>query len=450
MEKDLLPEFLDALAGTAAGRPWIAALSGGPDSVALCHLLARVPGRVIAVHVNHGLRGEAGERDQAFARETAVELGFEFRVRTLSPAGKGSMESWARQARYRALLEVAEEEGAGAVLTGHHGDDQAETVLQRLMRGAGYRGLSGIRPERRIDFGSKILLLRPMLSFSRHRIEAFLEARGCRFVVDETNCDCTIQRNRLRRRVIPALNRALPGVDISDELRRIAELSRGIDERLGKAAKVAVERCTAPLPWPLLFGGAEEVKVLERVALAALPRLLLHPVLREVVRQPSLSRSQFERAMALPAGERLQLGEEVFMQVRESSIVFERKPVSYPPVTLTAPGSASLPGRGKIEARITETREASSPSREVLDADRAGAKLVVRQRKPGDRFHPLGAPGLQKLKEFLINEKVPQGVKDRLPLVCNSRDILWVVGLRMHHDYRVTGDTKRFLVLEAT
>jgi tRNA(Ile)-lysidine synthase len=451
MTEDLLPEFLDALAGTTAPTPWIAALSGGPDSVALCHLLSRTSIRVIAVHVNHKLRGEAGDRDQAFSAETAERLGLAFRARTLAPEGRGSMESWARQARYRALRQAAEEEGAGAVLTGHHRDDQAETVLQRLMRGAGYRGLSGIRPQRPIDFGSPIRLVRPLLSFSRARIETYLEANGCPHVTDETNHDDAIQRNRLRRKTIPALERALPG--IREELDRIADAARGIDERLTEAARVAVKRYASPLPWPLLFGASRDVLILKREAVNALPQLFLHPLYREVLagfQEQELSRSLSLQAMELPAGGRLQMGRDIFMQVRESSILFERTPGRHRAVPLSVPGFANLPGEGRIEARISNDRESSNPSREVLDADRTGDALVVRQREPGDRFHPLGAPGARKLKDFLINEKVPQGVKDRLALVCNDRDILWVPGLRIHHGYRVTEATRRFLVLEAT
>ena len=140
------------------------------------------------------------------------------------------------------------------------------------------------------------------------------------------------------------------------------------------------------------------------------------------------------------------------MRVRERTVVFEREQRMIPPhrLDLPVPGAVPLPGGGRIEARIVERKESAGPWKEVLDADRAGARLCVRTRAAGDRFHPLGAPGSSKLKDFLINSKVPQGMKDRLVLVCNERDIVWVAGLRIHHAYRVREGTARCLVLEAT
>jgi len=477
--------------------PWVAALSGGPDSTALCLLLrlarsrsggeACMTQRIVALHVNHGLRGPAADADQAFSASLAEEMGFEFQVRSLDPTSKparGSLEAWARKNRYRALEQTAKHLGAGLVLTGHHRDDQAETVMQRLMRGAGFNGLSGIRALRPLALGSDLFLARPLLPFRRREILTFLERHNRSYIIDHTNLDETFQRNRIRHRLLPRLSEAFQPKSLTDELCGIAEIAADINETLEAAGFRLLKRVskdteiTQPLFAP--FRIPEEPSgpliraplVLDRKALDRVHPLLKHPLLKCALKQlvpheePHLTRSGFEAAVRLmpskagPVSARLT--RQIQIRAREKELIIESIGEEKPAIKkdtampLSVPGRVQLPSGEWIAARPAENRteakaliSAPDPLTEVLDLDRIKHPLSIRRRRPGDRFHPLGAPGKRKLKHFLIDAKVSQRERDHLALVMHGDEILWVAGLRISHACRVRPETKRYLILEA-
>lgn len=479
----LPPRFMKRLAGLvppfARRSPWILALSGGPDSVALCHLLARakwelegkLPERLVCVHVHHGLRGAEADRDLAFSETLAGELGFEFRGQRLNgSSASGSVEDWARSARYAALEEVAVEIGACAVFTGHQKSDQAETVLARLIRDSGIQGLSGIRPIRRLREGSKILLIRPLLSFTREEILDYLESEGRSFREDRTNLDLAFDRNRIRHKVLPALVKA--SSDSMDALCQIAEESRRLDRMLDYTASVILSRPRAsmePLFTPFSDPESREL-VLDRAMLKPFHSLLLYPVLKKGIARvhghpdPSLSKKAFQAAAAaLKSGAYrnvIHLADDVEIGIEGECVWLRKGGLSdtvFEPIPLRLPGSTELPDGSVILAKITDdvaeaekVRSDPDPLREVVDADKVGSLLQVRARKPGDPFHPLGAAGKKKLKSFLIDRKVPERHRDGLALVCKGDEIVWVAGVRIGHPFRVLPSTKRFLVLEAS
>lgn len=479
----LPPRFLKRLADLvppfARQSPWILALSGGPDSVALCHLLARakwelegvLPERLVCVHVHHGLRGAEADQDLAFSEALAGELGFEFRSRRLEPSSaSGSVEDWARSARYAALEEVAVEIGACAVFTGHQKSDQAETVLARLIRDSGIQGLSGIRPVRRLREGSKILLIRPLLSFTREEILDYLESEGRSFMEDRTNLDLAFDRNRIRHKVLPALVKA--SSDSLDALCQIAEESRRLDRMLDYTASVILSRPRAsmePLFAPFLDPECREL-VLDRALLKPLHSLLLYPVLKKGIARvgglpdPSLSKKAYQAAAAALKSDVhknvIHLSDDVEIGI-EGECVWLRKGgrsgTVIEPILLSIPGSMELPDGSVIRAKILDdrleaeiVRSDSDLLREVVDADNVGSLLKARPRRPGDRFHPLGAAGKKKLKSFLIDRKVPERHRDGLALVCRGDEIVWVAGVRIGHPFRVLPSTKRYLILEAS
>jgi tRNA(Ile)-lysidine synthase len=449
--------------------PWIVALSGGCDSTALCCLLhnlagrdgcpAPAPGQIHALHVHHGLRGADADADEEAARETARALAFPFRsVRLSPPAGlaRGAIEKWARGERYRALHDAADEIAAPIVLTGHNRNDQAETVLLRIRHGAGYHGLAGIRPRRPLLWGSEVRLLRPLLGFTRDALAAFLREYGRPCRQDPTNDDIFFRRNRVRHRLIPLLARAFDG-DLVEDLNGIAETAGRIHRSLDRAAeKIVIRepgRCLIPLSD---FVAAPEV------IRFGLLRASVHAI---APRQVPLSATAFsnvtEAVIEKPGGRPRRswdLGGHVCLRREGSRLVVERRqepetPALADSIDLPLPGRAGLPDGTTLVAVLTDSctdagRPTGNPDREILDADRAGTGLTVRFRLPGDTFHPLGAPGRKKLKSFLIDRKIPMEMRGRIPLVCRGDEILWVVGIRMAEKARVTGRTRRFLLLE--
>ncbi|MEW5725949.1 MAG: tRNA lysidine(34) synthetase TilS, partial [Thermodesulfobacteriota bacterium] len=270
MEKNFRAAFL-SLAGEE--RSLVAAFSGGPDSTALLHLCLRLAGdlglNLFAAHLDHGLRGELGERDRRAAEAEATRAGIPFfwekaDCRALAAERSLSLEEAGRRARYDFLERARVQTGAGLIATGHTADDQAETVLFNLLRGAGPRGLAGI-PRRRGR------VIRPLLGFWRRDLLAYLKGRGLGYVEDETNRDLDFTRNRLRRHLLPLLERDYnPAVKAA--LVRTAEVLREEE----KVWEDWTARARAQVDWR-----SEEGRIgLDRAGLAGLSRALARRLVR--------------------------------------------------------------------------------------------------------------------------------------------------------------------------
>jgi len=471
---------------------WAIAFSGGPDSMALAVLMKQAiedergkkvaPSKVFLIHVNHGLRGIDSDNDQLFAENAAHELGFDILCRRLFPPKimHGSMEAWARKERYEALSLLCEQAGALALLTGHHKNDNAETVVQRLMRGAGLKGLAGIPRIRNLDQRSNIKILRPLLPFTRREISGWLASQGHDSVLDKSNLDNSIKRNWIRNRLIPALDGTIAGTGVTDELCLIAEEAKILNSLLNHAAEKAMKSMLSFknnaeswfTPFHLTGFGHLNEAVLKRDLVERLPKFLLYPLLMKVIEKldpfqmASISKKAFDAAAQkienCDTGA-AHLGSEFEMLLFENRIKIRKTekqaPAPLKPIMLSTPGEANLPDESAISAKITENRieaegimNGSNPFTEALDCDRVftrvNMQLVLRQRKPGDRHHPLGAKGKKKLKDILINIKAPKSIRDYLLCVCNEEGIIWIPGLRIGHPYRIRSDTKRFLILK--
>jgi tRNA(Ile)-lysidine synthase len=464
------------------------ALSGGPDSVALLHLLRELePAGELAVvgtaHLNHGLRGADSDEDEQFCREMSAGLGLPLDVeradvRALARERKRSIEDAARLARYAFLERAAARLAADVVAVGHSRDDQAETFLLRLFRGAGPRGLAGILPR-----AGRVV--RPLLDVARAELRAYVAERGIEYREDATNADVRIPRNRVRHELIPYLQREFsPG--IVDVLARAAAIAGDDEDRLQREA---IELAAA-----LVLADKDSVRV-EAGALTS-----LHPALAARVARIALSRLAGERflgfdhigafltlarhgargaAMSLP-GQRARLlagggaGEsglviELTAETRrarrtapkpergEDGGPFPRVPLSIPgEVTLGSTGwtISAQPLDGLPESGAGGERRGVERARGTVVAVAASAvslPLAVRSRRPGDRFRPLGLGGARKkLQDFLVDRKVPRGERDGLPLVVDAEDrIVWVVGQSVGEDFRVTTPSRGVILLKA-
>jgi tRNA(Ile)-lysidine synthase len=404
----------------------ITALSGGPDSVSLLDalVLAAAGGRlqVVAAHLDHHLRPSSAE-DARFCRALCDRLRVRLHVgsadvRSRAQREKGGLEQAARLARYAFLRSVAEEEGAAAIALAHTRDDQAETLVLRLLRGAGSRGLSAMR----VRAGD---LWRPLLTLGRADVLAHLEARGLSFREDPSNADPVHLRNRVRHELFPYLeSRFNPRV--REALARSAALLAEESAFIEGHAEELVSRAHRP---------AAGVLVLSREALRAAPTAVARAAVRRALEETggrrALAHTHVERVLALaasprPSGRRLPLsgGCEAAFSFGEVRLGRKRATPAAYAVPLSVPGQVELPGG--ITLRVRSARgPAVSKGESAVVAVPAGP-LVVRTRRPGDRVSVDGR--VVSLKRALIEDRVPADLRAGLPLLASGPHVLWFPG----------------------
>jgi tRNA(Ile)-lysidine synthase len=424
-----------------AGEGVVVAFSGGADSTALLWGLkewaARRGAWLVAAHLDHGLDPGGAERAEAAGR-TAARLGIPFVVErrdvpALRQPGE-SPEAAARHVRYLFLDEVRRAWGARYTATGHHRDDQAETVLLRLLFGSGLEGLAGVRPSHPADRA----VVRPLLGVPRAALRAAVEAAGLPVIEDPTNADLGTPRNRVRHQLLPRL-----GEGMAPRLAALAERARragaALDRRLAAHLKirpladgVAVDRrAVSSLPAPLL--GA---------ALAALHRRAGAPypageaARAELLRQ--LDAAGKKVACDCGAGWRWAVAGDLLTLRRAP----EREPVADFTYTLEIPGELDIPElavRVGLHHRPVEPwMFTGAPCRAGLALPLVpGDRVTVRNRRPGDRLHPLGSSGSRKLKEVLVDRRVPRSQRERIPLLCLGERIAWVPGVTIDQGFRI-------------
>ena len=427
--------------------------------------LAAEDGFVLAgvAHVNHQLRGQDADEDEAFCRRLASALSLPCEVERIDvrrharEAGT-SVEQAAHVVRHTCFLRAVKHLAADTIAVAHTRDDQAETFLLRVVRGAGPRGLAGIHPRTGV-------VIRPFLETPRAEIHAFLKASGTAFREDGTNADVAIPRNRIRHELIPYLEaRFSPGV--IQVLAREAAIARDDAEWLDRAAAEAAVRLVV---WK---DGAAEIDV---AGLIAEPPALSRRVIREVQAVVARGRfvgfeaaeavlsvavSNFSGPFDLPGHRVNRLGGKLVLTpyAGRSRRLRSRtgRGFSYP---LEVPGSVVVPEAAcAITAEPVELAAGSSAERlgpligrgprVVAEASQLTPPLLVRSRRPGDAFRPLGLHGRKKLQDFFVDEKVLQALRDTVPLVVDSRgQIVWVAGHALAEDFRVTDRTTAVVIL---
>jgi tRNA(Ile)-lysidine synthase len=448
-------------AGIRRGASMLIGLSGGADSVALtCAILElreRLRLRIAAAHLNHRIRGVESDRDEAFVRAMCARLGVELIVERAegldASISSANFEERAREVRRDFLGRVADRVGAGYVALGHHRDDQAETVLMRLMRGAGAAGMAAMAehgPGR---------LIRPMLSISRAEIRGYLDARATAFVEDSTNSSRDILRNRIRAELLPMLEREYaPGlggrlVEVAAEMRSLDELvaaiaARELDamRRRGGALEVSGFSGLNPAVQPVairLFL-SERMGSLRRISRAHI----------EAMRQLILEGGSSD-SIDLPGGWRAER-EYNFFQLIEAGA--DRKGSGAGAgfsVAIAADGITVVEAAGfKFEASTIAAGDASMPdglSVAMFDAAKiADGPLVARNFMKGDRMHPMGMRGTRKVHDVFVDRKLPRARRERFPVVTVGGEIAWLPGLARADCALVTKATETVLRVEAS
>ncbi len=425
----------------------LVAVSGGADSLCLLDVMATLSPRydlqLHVIHVDHGLRPESGE-DAEFVREVAAYYHLPcrvVRVRVERRKGKEvySPEEAARRARYEAFQEVARELRADRLATGHTADDRAETLLLRIISGAGPEGLKGIPPVRDI-------YIRPLIEVYRREVEAYVRHLPFRPRLDASNLDLRIPRNRVRHELLPLLEKRYnPAVRKvlcreADTLYHMVEL---VEERVREVEERAVDV-------------RDQEVVVDRQRLLEAPVLLQRQVLARALRRAGgeVNHHLVEelRRRFLEGGENpwLDIGPGLVARRVYDRIIFGPRPVpgEWDEVEVTGEGTFRLPGwtlRVAVEPWNggDPKKAVQSPLEALLDADRLRFPLKVRGIRPGDRFHPLGAPGTRKLQDFLVDLKVPLERRKDVAVLESEGEIAWVLGMRIDERFKVTPETRK-------
>jgi tRNA(Ile)-lysidine synthase len=454
-------------------RPVLVGVSGGADSLALMLGLHLLGYQLVIAHLDHAIRPDSSQ-DAVFVRQLAAsfDLPFEMRrvdVHQAAQKNHQSLEESARHARYQFLFDCARGHTAQAVAVAHHADDQVETVLMHLLRGAGLSGLSGMAYRRVLPiWDDEIPLVRPLLGHWRAEIDAFVAEHYLEPRQDETNQDTTYYRNRLRQELIPSLTAYNPR--IRQTLWRMADVLRVDDACLSAMTQKAWERS-------LLFS-REDCLALDAKIMLSLDRALQRRLIRRTVGflRPDLRDLSLELVedalsfIALPSrsGEMDFLAHLKLVRVGEQCLILDQDApfpnlgyfllpdadyeVAFDPGEIVCPASDWC-----LQAMVFQTPPSEKPwlsenpaeMTAWLDADQLAGSYLMRARQPGDRFQPLGMPGhTQKIKDLFINEKIPSQVRDRWPLICSQNEIIWVPGIRPSERCKLTKDTQRVLQMK--
>ena len=452
--------------------PILAGISGGPDSLCLLDVLHRLGYQLVIAHLDHQLRPESADEAMR-VRQMAEEMGLSFvfkqqDVKSFSKDQGLSLEEGARLARYVFLFNEAEKAKAQAVAVGHTADDQVETVLMHLLRGAGMSGLAGMSFRSLPNaWSEKIPLVRPLLSIWRESIWEYLNEHSLLPNLDASNQDTRIYRNRLRHELIPYLEKYNPR--FRQSLWRTADILRQdheiLLERVAAAWNAALRESGQgylAFDYPILV--EQPLGIQRYVFRQAI--LHLRPDIRDFdflaidhavafLKDPSPhAQSDLIAGIKLMreadciwlAGWQVDLPGSRWPQVQTDQIL-----------QVQVPGQINLPENWRLSGEIIDcsplTRSAAlenaDPFQAWLDLDRLETPLRVRSRKSGDRFQPLGMPGCSiKISEFMINTKLPSRARRGWPLILSGDTIAWLPGYRIAHPFCITDQTTRMVIVK--
>jgi tRNA(Ile)-lysidine synthase len=474
-----------------AGETVVVGVSGGPDSLCLLHVLRQLASELSlglhVAHLNHQMRGEDADADAAFVAGLAADWGLTATVEAanvpaLARAYKLAPEEAARRARYAFLGRVAGQVGARTIAVAHNADDQTETVLMHWLRGSGLAGLRGMLPatpmgDLRLETGEQdsvanlqspisdfqsLTLIRPLLTIPRADIEAYCAEHNLRSRFDRSNLDTTYFRNRLRHELIPYLETY--NVNVKEILRRSASVISADYGLLREQLDITWER--------IVRAESDQAVTFDLNAWRVLPLSLKRSTIREAIHRlrralrnidfvhvenavEILAEGETGAQATLPQGLLLTIGYDTFTVADQDYRALPDWPLllTEAPVPVAIPGRTRLPSSAwALQAEILrrsavsdETLTAAQGWQAYLNAAVVGPSPMLRPRRPGDHFCPLGMGGRGKrVNEFMINEKIPASWRGHVPLLVNEvGQIVWVCGWRPDERARVAESTQQ-------
>ena len=484
-----LADFIRANELIGSADKVLLAVSGGADSIALMYAMHALKtenffnAELLCAHINHQLRAAEADRDEEFVIAQAAKLNVAVTTRRSDVRGfarlhKLSIETAARRLRMEALIDIANANDCSRIATAHQKNDNAETIIQRLSRGTGFRGLGGIWPER--IFADQIKFIRPLLCFTRDEVVRYLKQRNLNWCRDHTNDDCTYRRNFIRHRLMPALQEECSGSIVE----QFSQLARSARRYYSMVCSRADEL------WRSLSDSGAEKTVLDLKLFLTEPQ----PVKVELIRRSlanigcgerDLTQGHYEgivqlaeqnvtgRKMELPDGfvARREYGNLIFTRPqRKARLEPGRMGNSFAHAALEtawagepAHPTVEIPGQTTfekflIQAIVLERNEvdfekfkaAKTDSIEWFDLEKIKPPLALRRRRTGDRFVPLGQSEEKKLGKFLTAQRVPHQVRRDVIVVADGEKIIWVWPVRISEQVRITGETRKILQLQVT
>ena len=447
----------------APGDPVLVAVSGGPDSAALAHILVTIAGeyplQLAVAHLNHCLREEESDRDAEFVAALADKFDLPFYlekkdVRAFQQRRRLSLEEAARQVRYAFYEAVASKAGFRKIALGHHSDDNAELILMNLLRGSGPLGLSGIAPVR----DDKIV--RPLIQLNRSDILDYNSEKKIAFVTDISNADPAYRRNQIRHRLIPELKKSYNPA-IADSLNRMGEILRTEDQWMDAALEPMFNECVSARKAGRISLDLVGMKGLDPAVARRIIRKAIFCVKQDLRRITLLHidavvelvhKGQLRGRLDLPDDIRV-IKETAELTIKKQDLNDSGKIKDYQ-YTICGEGTISIKEAKAaiklLEIRADEVTDFRAPGdhRAFFDRDCLQFPLVIRNFRPGDRFSPLGVDGTQKLKKFFINHKIPARQRRRCPLLLSEDKIIWVVGHRIDNSVKLRPKTRHVLLAE--
>lgn len=429
-------------------------LSGGPDSVLLTILLGlyieQFGGELACCHVNHGLRGGASDRDEAFAKDFAAERGLECVVRRIDAASHSvghrlSLEESARLLRIKALEATRGQLAAEKIALGHTADDAVETFLFNFFRGTGKRGLSGIQAKRG-------RMIRPLLPITREEVIRYLKKKGTHYRIDATNWQCAFSRNFIRHELVPFVERKLKR-KVRSSILNLMSIMEGEEQFLDRMVATAfASMCSVSQEGVTLR--REDFRRLDK----ALQRRMIVRCFAEAKGEAQgLHFKEIEAVRKAAAGNMsgrtFSCHGVAFLIGAESILIArERSEGGDVPCEVTLPLAGEITFRDRYAIRTgvigTLNGDLADRDRAYFDLQKLVLPLTVRSRNNGDAFIPFGMEHEKKVKELLVDEKVPFFERDAIPVISDARGIIWVAGIRRGAAAKVDAHTSRILKIE--
>lgn len=436
----------------------IVALSGGPDSVALLHILYKLKDklkiRIAAVHINHGLRGKDSDEDEQFVNNICKKYNIplyskRFDIHKIAKMNGMSCEMAGREARYSYFLELIDKLSGNKIALAHHANDQAETILMRLIRGSGIEGLTGIKPVR-----DKIFV-RPMISITRKEIESYCKDNELSPRIDKSNYEKIYSRNKVRLELIPYIQENF-NKDITNTLNRFADIIKGDNDYLETIATEKADKYCLTDGNDIKISKAafkEHGAILSRILRNTIKKIkgnLKNIEKKHIDDIIEIQKKETGKVLSLP--DNIQIintyRDIVIKKKLKETNILDYKKLKY---RLDINKNNYIQSEGFIvRMQLIESKSGKKVLKnnkfiKYFDYDKANNDIILRYRKNGDKFSPLGMKGRKKVKDYFMDLKIPQHERSRIPMICFGDSIAWIIGCGISDKYKIDNNTKKIL-----
>lgn len=433
-------------------------VSGGPDSMALLYVLLEIKDEIDfnihIAHINHGVRGEAADKDQLFVERVAKQLNLPYYTKNVDMILYGkehgiSAEEAGRELRYGFFREILQNCGGGKIAVAHNMNDQAETLLMRFFRGTGVDGLKGME----FILGD---IIRPILGISRKEIEDYIEINNIETVLDHTNLMPIYTRNKVRLELIPYIEENF-NPNIINTLWRTSSIAMTDSNFLEKYSKERYNEVVKKR-------GKDSI-ILDGKKFLEEDRSIQQRIIRNTILEISNSLQGISEAqisnilnlfLASETGKECHISSNLIAKTSYENFIIEKNTIKEEMdylYDINLEGITNVKELGYSFDTSIITKEQFETSNKLkgvryFDFDSIKGDLKIRNRKHGDRIVPFGMSGTKKIKDYFIDEKIPKELRDSIPILVDDENILWVVGYRTSEKYKVTINTKRVLVIK--